>query len=242
MPHGTPDWWGVEPTSTVHQMQDAGELAVRLGSPVTFDRRGNVVFVDGFEDGLGAYQIDYTGTGASVVLSCLESRAGAYSAKLIGGSTANNYAQVFVYRPYPVESRVGMEASFAHDGDIATLTLAQFFVVGATQYRARVRYNHAASKLQYYDSAGNWQDLATGVSLYYLVGAFHTLKVVVDLTNGEYLRVALNNTEYDMEGIAMYTAGFPFADVWQAYVEVVSSVGHNGRAYVDDVILTQNEP
>ena len=55
MGHGYPDYGTQGPVSTVHSIQDLGELAVRLGSIVTFDRRGNVLWLDGFDSGIGAW-------------------------------------------------------------------------------------------------------------------------------------------------------------------------------------------
>ena len=51
MAHGAPDWFGTTPQGMVHRVADLAELAARLGSPDVFDRRGNVLFMDSFENG-----------------------------------------------------------------------------------------------------------------------------------------------------------------------------------------------
>jgi len=89
--HGAPDWWGTEQTSTVHLVQDVGELAARLGSIVTFDRRGNVIWLTSFEDGLqgtsfGVDHVDSKGT-----LSTNRALGGAYSIRLDPRGAADAY-------------------------------------------------------------------------------------------------------------------------------------------------------
>jgi len=61
--HGTPDWGVTAGARTVYQMTDLGELAVRLGSIVTHDRRGDVIFLEDFEEGMGRWRFPRTPLG-----------------------------------------------------------------------------------------------------------------------------------------------------------------------------------
>lgn len=52
MPRGMPDWGEYSPQEVVSKLLDNAELAARLGSPVLFDRRGTVIFMDDFNCGV----------------------------------------------------------------------------------------------------------------------------------------------------------------------------------------------
>jgi len=63
MAHGTPDWGVTASKKTIYSLHDMGELAVRLGSIVSFDRRGDVIFSDSFQNGLGKVYASGVGAG-----------------------------------------------------------------------------------------------------------------------------------------------------------------------------------
>ena len=58
MTHGVQDFGASSGQNSTYGLTDLGELAVRLGSPVSFDRRGDVVMMETFEDGLDAWVTD----------------------------------------------------------------------------------------------------------------------------------------------------------------------------------------
>ena len=64
----TPDYGRLSAQATVFPVTDLGELAARLGSIVSHDRRGDVIWLDGFEDGLDKWQPTTSGSGAAVDL------------------------------------------------------------------------------------------------------------------------------------------------------------------------------
>jgi len=49
MPRGHPDYGQAGPTSLIATVPDLGELAARLGSNNTWDRRGFILWYDDFE-------------------------------------------------------------------------------------------------------------------------------------------------------------------------------------------------
>lgn len=242
MPHGTPDWWGTEPTSTIHQMQDVGELAARLGSPDTYDRRGNVMVLESFEDGLSKWYSSLAGTGAAVVLSSTRSRTGAYSTKLVGGSDGPMLAGLLRTVIYPAPSQVGLEFSFELSGlaDIVEMDLTH--LDGTHGYRPFVRWVRSTSDFEYMDAAGVWQDIDASKPLNVGTGLFHTMKMVYDVNSGEYVRALLDEEEYNLEGIGAQSFVSAASPSILIALYVTSSAGLNHSAYLDDVILTQNEP
>ena len=79
MAHGARDFGIYAPKETIVTIEDLGELAVRLGSPVNYDRKGDVVWVDGFEDGIDKWDIDLTLGRGSFTWESAHSRDGGFS-------------------------------------------------------------------------------------------------------------------------------------------------------------------
>ena len=112
MAHGQPDFGLYAVKKTVSGLADLGELAVRLGSIITFDRRGDIVWFDDFEGDVFKWERDPSGVDAAIIVSPEAARNGAFSAKLTTGNLADDHATILHHLPYPVTSRVGFEISF----------------------------------------------------------------------------------------------------------------------------------
>lgn len=242
MGHGTPDWWGSEPGETTFQVQDVGELAARLGSIDTFDRRGNVVWLTGFEEGLAPITTSVDGTGASAVLSATQAKFGAYSIKLTAGSDGGMNAFVIGRSPYPVLGAWGAEASFT----VATLTgyipLSFILYDGTNYHYFRIRYDHVNKTLDYLNSLNSWVSFATGVDLYAYDSCFHVFKLVVDFSADKYLRAIIDENEYSLAGIAGRVVLSAVAPHLFFSLAHYGRAGNNPYIYADGLIITQNEP
>lgn len=242
MAHGTPDWWGSEPTSTVLQIQDVGELAARLGSPDTHHRGGNVIFIDGFENGLSPYEVVYFGAGSGVVVSADTSRNGGFSCKLDTGAVELAYAEVLRRQPYPSVSKHALELSFTLDDNASDVHLFIAVYDGTNCTTFGVRYLPGTDKWQYIDDGGDWQDLATSVVLVADSDLFHWAKLIIDLEAGEYVRLLYNSQEESMAGIAGYQFASDNSPWMDAGILLHGGVAAAATIYTDDLIITQNEP
>jgi hypothetical protein len=241
MAHGTPDWGVTAGGATVYQLTDMAELAVRLGSIVTFDRRGDVVFLDSFEDGFAHWLTDKAGAGSLVALSRATARHNGLSARLVGGTGAAAWAQIIFQGPRPVLAGLGVEYSFNPISTIGILTLLLYLYDGTNRTLYEVHWDDATNSLRYRDA--NWvlQTFATNVDLLADVALFHTWKLVVNAEDQEYARLILNGSTYDLSGIpARVTADSRFPSL-SAVVTVNGRAGGTSTVYIDDVILTQNE-
>lgn len=241
MPHGYPPWSGIKKQTVFSLPIDMAELAVRLGSPVTFDRRGDVVYLDSFADGLGPWSPLTSGTGGGVAISTERTRSGAYSCRLTGGSSSSEYARISKGFPLPALGKIGLEVSFNEASLCKTIEAHLFVDDGTAVNHARIRYNCDDGDFEYYDSGGSWVDLDAATPLYSSNKVFHTMKLVFDLVEMEYTRAALNDEWYAMPGIAGEAAATTGYKTVLVLVYVYSDTGENGVAYIDDVILTQNE-
>lgn len=239
---GLPDWYNIKKAGAVSALGDLGELAARLGSIVTFDRRGDVVWLDGFEEGIAKWLSYTSGTGASVAASDAKARNGAWSCKLTAGSDALQFAYIERDLAFPVLGKCGLEASFAFDTDLDRVILYMYLYDGTNRHLPAVQYDYQNLKLQYRDSSQAWVDIKTDLELYAGGYPFWTWKLVVDWQEGEYQRLILNETEYDLEGIAYAKQADAVNPKMRVTLENKGYGGANGVVYVDDVIITQNEP
>ncbi len=242
MAHGTPDWWGTEPGSTTHQIQDAGELAVRLGSIVTDDRRGNVVWLEDFERGLSnRWRLSPYGA-STAVISGEASKSGFYSAKIQTGAASGNLMDLHHYMPLPVESKIGFEAHFSIQEHVGEIIFFLYIYDGTDEITAGVKYLPGTDKWQYYNVGGTWSDLFTSMALLEYKECFHMVKFVVDYETGEYVRAIANERALALPGVGAYPTTVGHAPQLTVHVEVKNDDANAGIAYIDSLIITQNEP
>ena len=242
MAHGQPDFGQFTGKTTTYALSDMAELAARLGSIDTFDRRGDVVWLDNFEDNIDKWEILLGGVGAAAVLSTEAARNGARSAKLTTGNLANNYALIRKHLPSPVPSKVGFEVSFTVDDDLNGLYFALQLLDGVNRHVAMINYHPDTDRLYYYDNAGVEQLIAAGLNLQAAIYHFHTLKLVADMVNYRYVRLILNEVTYDLSNFTMQAIPDATLPTLWAYVAAFTGVAANLSIYVDDAIITQNEP
>ncbi|MCL5026638.1 MAG: hypothetical protein M1531_09140 [Chloroflexi bacterium] len=219
------------------------ELAVRLGSISKYNRLGQVYWDESFEYGLQRVVTATSGAGSSVTQSNLASRSGAYAAKLTVGATVGNYARVSAQLQPPPLGKWGIECSFTTYFHLYPLTFLISYRNGTINIIGEIQYDFNAQTLKYRNSDGTYTTLASNIILYSQIPLFHTIKLIVDMTTQQYVRVLLNGNTYDMAGIGMHAPG----DVGASWVtlEITSVQGAGGSVdtnYIDDLIFTANEP
>lgn len=242
MPHGRPDWLVTNANRQTFPVLDMGELAARLGSIVTYDRRGDVIFLDDFEDGLIRWLQATSGTGAAIAVDTTRARNGAQSVKLTGGSDGNRNALISHRQAIQFLGRIGFEISFMHDGSYESFANHLEVNNGSGTWAFEVRYTLASKLLEYSDEDGNYQTLDASLTINNASGLFHTIKVVLDLDAMEYVRALVDTDSYDLSGIGGFKSSS--ADIPEIFAQArhVSRSGQNDVVYVDDAIITQNEP
>lgn len=242
MAKGQPDYGALAPTQTIVGLSDMGELAARLGSPVTFDRRGNVMWFDDFEHGPNKWAISLTGSGGSVAITNEKARTGAVSCKVITGNVTNNYADIIHREPYPVLSRLGLEYSLLTTEDKAVLYFILYIYTGTYQHSAGIRYNLETHTWQYRNSSGIWTTLPSTARLTQSIYLFHTVKLVIDPDTLKYVRFIADNVAYDMSALSYRHVTDPSDPLIYIDLAFYPTEDVSKTIYYDDVILTQNEP
>jgi len=243
MAHGHPDYGPGAPVSTIYPVLDIGELAARLGSTDTFDRRGNVLWFDGFKCGISKWLPHTLGSGASFSWQPTAARNGGFSARCITGDSIENYAGMSTYFIYRNPTKLGFEFSYAVDSINIYWDARLLFYTGTEQLYIEWRWTGGSDRyLQIYDENGSWvtidsfQQLA---SSYF----FHTAKIVFDTENKAYTRLLVDNHSYDLTAYPLRAEADTANDAYmELYIYFYTLIALNLTAYVDDVIVTQNEP
>jgi len=242
MPHGTPDWGLVGPKETTYGLDDLGEHAVRLGSPHLWDRRGDAIWLTVFEEGMGGVVSDSFGGGDAVALHTSFGRQGAYEVRLLAGSGDPGYARLWKDFPLPVSSGYGGEVSFSRDPWTLYLEIMLRYHDGARIWEGRLQYRAQTQNLEYVDALNAPVVIADVAGMASGPNVQHTMKLVVDRTTNQYVRAILNEQTFSLLGIGLRDTGPTAMRYLRFYVEHRSVPTHNPYAYIDSLIVTQNEP
>jgi len=239
--HGAPDWSVYRIDSLSYTVMDLAELAARLGSINTFDRRGDVLFMDAFHHGLNRWWTDLNGTGAAATPDPTHARSGGYSLKLTTGKTSTYITDASHDEPYPALSTFGIEISATNNDSISEFGLWLFIFTGTIRLTGALFYLPQAQTLAYLDSAAVYQTLDT-VDLPDSAELFNTFKLVIDAENQVYVRAILNSTQYDLTDIPLHTPANTDDPFMRILIETLGDSDDNYSIYVDDAILTRDEP
>lgn len=226
----------------IHPVTDLGEAVARLGSPDVFQRSGNVVFITGFENGLADMVQDPQGTGSAIDLMGDRAYSGGASVRLIGGSDGGRRA-ILTKRFHTVETnQMGIEVTFSLDADCEYVAISGIVRDGVNKSVYQVFANMTDGEFQYYDSTGTKIAIAAFDWGNDDLDHWHTIKLIFDMVNQKYVRAYYNEEVYELTDITPYqsaTADVPRLDftAW-----TFSENGKNGVAYVDNFIITINEP
>jgi len=218
------------------------ELAARLGSPVTFDRRGQVIATDDFRNGYGGWETASVGTGGAVALNPIYTWIGGYSIKLTAGSDSTHSASVYRYLNRVAIEQYGIAISFSHPGPVDEILIRLYLYDATNRHDAELTYDIAGDKLRYLNSSGVDTDLATGIVTYDNARRFDSMKLVVDFSTDKYIRALFNGVEYDMSALACQTSASALNPCLLVQVTWTGQSGQNGIAYLDYIVVTGAEP
>lgn len=242
MPHGTPDWGLLGPKTTVFGLDDLGEHAARLGSPHFFDRRGDTVFLTDFSEGMSFFWPVAWGGAGTTGFSTGNSRTGAYAVRLTPGATAGDYAELQFMLAPSVLGPIGLEFTFGSAEVGCYWEGWLHWNDGVDWAEARIRVSMSTGELEYYIGAARWVHIATVGTMRAWASAMHTLKMVVDINREEYVRVLLNDQVYPLPGVPIPPVGGVLAPHIRGHIRCTRLGAIMDDGYVDNVIITQNEP
>jgi len=241
MARGAPDDSNIVKAGVVYRLDDMAELAVRLGSIVSFHRFGDVIFQDDFSRGLSAWEPLDDGVGSAVLISDSTSMSAGLSVLLSTGAGGNPWAEIYHVEMAPVLGKIGFQMGWRAYEQVDYFEWRITHYDGLKSHKFAVSYNFTTKQLFYLDNEEEWQAIPNSVLGYVSSEFFHVGKLIVDLETERYVRFYFDNESYLLEDLE------PFSDtaIISPYLTVtvyVDGIAASARkTYVDNAILTQNE-
>jgi len=241
MAHSLPDYTTKYKLVRLFSNMDFSEFAARINQMVVYDRRGNIIWFDDFEGGTLCWVSNGSGVGNTEVLSTDQPFIGSQCCKITTGNLNNDYGGIVREFQRPPTSQLGIEISFTSKGNIDRYELQFTYFTGTTSYTAYAGVDTTTHTLFYYDAAGAYQTLASNVLCWVGNYFYHTMKLVVDFSTGNYVRFLFANRSYDMAGIPMRTG--VSAEETRVLTGFRCQASANGghSMYVDRFIFTEND-
>ena len=241
MAHTLPDYSTKYKMTNVFGNIDNNELAVRLGSPDTFYRTGNVVFMDDFEAPVLQWTRMMYANPGQISLMASHWLSGSQSCRLTTDAVAASVCGMYRYFQTPIPGKMGMEISFTVTTGTTIHRLAATLYTGTKYYQIGAEYDHSDHYVKFQNSSGSWESTGTAVTRKVDKYLFHSIKVIFDTTTEKYNKIIFENTTYDLSTEGLH--GTVSAEIPHIVVYFDLGTGSANSYYdsVDNFILTQNE-
>lgn len=242
MARGQPDYGGLQQQYAIAGMADLGEAVARLDSINIFDRRGFTIWQDNFE----APSLKWTATQVGGIPIPVLSTATAFSGvqSVLLSTPAGIPNENLITRVFPLIrlGRIGME--FWIQGEIAVDNIFRAYLRvydGTIPSWAELRFNLITGTISLWTPTGA---VVVATSIYMQQTQFYFLpvKLVVDINTDYYVRLLVGEREFDISAYRMDTAPASPDRYVFAQFRLLSDLSGDSHMYIDNFILTQNEP
>jgi len=213
-----------------------------MGSIVTYDRRGEILWMNDFSQGGQPYVCSGIGVGEGHYLSCGLALSGGISLVLMTGGAAADYEQVYCYSYCPFEGGIGEEIWFHPEGNLSYLTVRLLLYYLTARHDYRLKYDDMTGKLSIWDAMGAWVEIGDSGVVGAMLGGYVPIKLVIDPTAHRYARVMFMDRVYTPVGYGPQIVGGVYTPQLMSEVRVVAELVGGLEVAVDNWILTQNEP
>lgn len=132
--------------------------------------------------------------------------------------------------------------SFALPGAVDFLIFSLTYYTMTSRYSAKMYFVYADKELQIDDADAGMVAVGTAYVSEEDLHVFNTIKLVTDLTTGQYVRLLYNQQEIDISAYGPSVEGYLYPNRVSLDVGVYSRNGENDVMYLDDVIFTMAEP
>jgi hypothetical protein len=228
----SPDYSKYLPNSTRFSLDDMGELAVRLGSHIIYDRRGEVVFIDDFSKGLLEYHKVISGLNSKVILSPSNLSRSGFSASLYPGTTLAKQAILSTTLGMFLSSRFGIEVKFSLPEGFDNFRFGMTIIKNSKYYQSSLYCTASQGKISILNSAGALTNIDSGYSFGADEIQYYTAKFVIDTSRDQY-----DLSSYSIKSGAAANnpyINFNFGVIGDGSIGMFANVSH--------VIITANEP
>lgn len=242
MAHGTKDYGNVSPKDVTYRLDDLAELAVRLGAVPSLDRLGEVIFIDGFESGLDSWLV-YDNEGlATISLTGTQFKTGGFSCKMVSPEDYADFCYIAKGSAFFLGGKIGFEYSFSGDIYGKQIGISIYIFNGTDLLQGIIVYDVVAQTLSYFNTLGEWVVFQSDLKIVQGDYLWNTWKMVIDIDTETYVRIRVNQNTYNLPGISLLKS----ASATSPYISVMCMLQETQDTattlYIDDCILTQNEP
>ena len=233
------DKWGKEKTIGL------AEHAVRVHAPpIPYDRRGDVLFWEGFESPTMKGK-KYGAAGGTVSRSTDTAKFGDFSLKCVTTAVAHEFAgREYYISDLHDNEKVGIQATFTSaETTKYSIGLDISYYDKTHLHAASIRWDKDTGNVTYVDSGGSYTTLQAVPTFHPDIVNWGTMKLVVDFSSDKYIRALVFGDEYDMSTIAYQktavAVGYKVAAI-RIYLITTEAVSKTG--YFDNFVLTEDEP
>jgi len=242
MPRGQPDYGEYAVKEVAASVSDMGEVAARLGSIVTFDKRGDVVDFDNFEEPALRWEKAIQGASSYARHSSNRCKSGSQALELYQDGSASAFTEIRSGIAVLGSKNLGMEISYSTTDITCLFNIYIVFLTGTKRYEAEARIDFAAYKFYVCDENGDFIEIGSFYGVSATPIPYHTIKLVADFDSFKYKRLLLDNYEYDISAIGLLEATEAAVPVVLRQIEIRPVTTNGGTIYVDDFVFTQAEP
>jgi hypothetical protein len=241
MTHGAPDYSNVRKGEKVYRLDDLAELAARLGSPVVYDRRGDVLWMHDFEYGLDPMQFVLYGVGTIQSLESVYVNNPPFAVKLHTGAVALAVLDVYREMSVPPNNQVGLaiRAMFRTNSDRLWLDMMSYD--GSKSYQARTEIDIPNRELAVKDENGNYIVIADDLPDFTYGLTYQHLKLVADFDTHKYMRVILADKTYNITQYGLYPTNDTTTPRFLIRATSRNELGLVSDIYLDTIIVTTGE-
>lgn len=242
MSRGQKDYGQYAVKEVTASLSDMGEVAARLGSIVTFDKRGDVIDFDNFEEPLLKWDTYATGSATWPYLYSEDAKSGSQSILLNSGAIAGDYVRIRKGYSVLASKKLGIEISFGCDYGNDYLYLRLTYFDDTNGYITEVKLDLKNNKAYILDEDDNYTEIGVIDVRTKRDFLYYSMKLVVDFDTLKYIRFLFANTEFDLSAYSLRTEATGGQPRVETLIKTEHISGADSKVRVDDVIWTQAEP
>lgn len=244
---GQPDFGMYAAKETTTSISDMGEVAARLGSIVTYDKRGDVVDFDNFEEPVLKWFPYGDDAGWYVRLDSTNVRSGSQAVKLYCIDEIGAYVSIEKQTQVVGSKRLGVEISFCYLTPYCDFVTSIHLYDGARNHTTQLRIEASTGKvyLMTYDAELDVEvevEIADFEKFALTPNLFYTFKLVMDFNTDKYVRLLYTNHEYDLSQYSFWSEIDTRTPFFEMKFELRTTSAFENTIWLDDWVFTQAEP
>jgi len=244
---GLPDYAAPAPLGQVsigpvHTLTDVAELAARLGSIVTYDRRGYVVDFDTFDEPILRWDIALIGASSYAQLDSTYASSGFQCLRMHTGPDLGDSVRIDKGFRQSASSRLGAELAFCMPSTNCLLWIWLENYDGVNYRQALLQVDIGNHRIWIQDQNLDMQLVGDPGIIFRKPFVFHTIKLVADFKTEKYVRLLYDRLEYDISGYSIYKTPSGLGPNVLITANLTNLLAGGGDIWADNLIFTQVEP